>query len=556
MKKITLLTMALVVWAASGFAQTTQELIADATSPEDVLTQSLGYDRKNYSPLNHINRSNIRRLVPVWSTSLMNDMGELAAPTLHNGVLYVINGKWTFAIDVETGYQIWRTPVRLEEGMQRAAVFSAVRGAATIYDGKLFRTTLDNHLVALDMTTGRELWNQRFAEWREGYYATSAPIVANGVVISGVAGGDLPTRGFLDGWDPETGEKLWRRYTVPAPGEPGAETWPVDTDAWTMGGGATWRSGSYDPELDLVYWGTGNAAPWDPRPRGELDSLYTSSVLAIRPQTGEIACYFQYTPNDVYDVDGADEHMLADIPIAGQIRKVMIQANKNGFVYVLDRTNCTFIAGHPFVQVNWASGLDPQTGRPVLTDVYKRFMAGEEVEIYPNRGSNAAPTAFDPSTGLIYTTSWNLPRIMKLLPKPAVPVAGQLYIGVQQRPHAMKPGQPAGHFVAINPLTGEKQWEIPLTDLPSSAGTLVTGGGLVFTGKTTGEFIALDKETGETLWQFKTSSSIIATAITYLYKGRQYVTVASGLGGGQPRRFAGAKVPTGGSLWTFALSPD
>ncbi len=211
MKKITLLTMALVVWAASGFAQTTQELIADATSPEDVLTQSMGYDRKNYSPLNHINRSNIRRLVPVWSTSLMNDMGELAAPTLHNGVLYVINGKWTFAIDVETGYQIWRTPVRLEEGTQRAAVFSAVRGAATIYDGKLFRTTLDNHLVALDMTTGRELWNQRFAEWREGYYATSAPIVANGVVISGVAGGDLPTRGFLDGWDPETGEKLWRR---------------------------------------------------------------------------------------------------------------------------------------------------------------------------------------------------------------------------------------------------------------------------------------------------------------------------------------------------------
>ena len=266
-----------------------------------------------------------------------------------------------------------------------------MRGAATIYDGKLFRTTLDNHLVALDMTTGRELWNQRFAEWREGYYATSAPIVANGVVISGMAGGDNPTRGFLDGWDPETGEKLWRRYTVPAPGEPGAETWPVDTDAWTMGGGATWRSGSYDPELDLVYWGTGNAAPWDPRPRGELDSLYTSSVLAIRPQTGEIACYFQYTPNDVYDVDGADEHVLADIPIDGHIRKVMIQANKNGFVYVLDRTNCTFIAGHPFVQVNWASGLDPHTGRPVLTDLYKRFIAGEEVEIFPQRGSNAVP---------------------------------------------------------------------------------------------------------------------------------------------------------------------
>ena len=570
MKRIALLAMALVVWAASGFAQTTQELIADATSPEDVLTQSLGYDRKNYSPLDHINRSNIRRLVPVWSTSLMNDMGELAAPTLYNGVLYVINSKWTFAIDVETGHQIWRTPVRLEEGTRSWPNCQCARGAATIYDGKLFRTTLDNHLVALDMTTGRELWNQRFADWREGYYASSAPIVANGVVISGISGGDRPTRGFLNGWDPETGENLWRRYTVPAPGEPGAETWPVDTDAWTMGGGATWRSGSYDPELDLVYWGTGNAAPWDPRPRGELDSLYTSSVLAIRPQTGEIACYFQYTPNDVYDVDGADEHVLADIPIDGQIRKVMIQANKNGFVYVLDRTNCTFIAGHPFVQVNWASGLDPRTGRPVLTDVYKRFIAGEEVEIYPQRGSNAVPTAFDPVTGLIYTTSWNLSRILKLLPEPADPtVRNRSYLGVEQRlprfglagPHDTvhadtRPEEPAGHFVAINPLTGEKKWEIPLTDIPSSAGTMVTGGGLVFTGKTTGEFLALDKETGETLWQFKTSSSIIATAITYLHKGRQYVTIASGLGAGGPRRLARGTVPTGGSLWTFALLPD
>ena len=570
MKRIALLAMALVVWAASGFAQTTQELIADATSREDVLTQSLGYDRKNYSPLDEINRSNIRRLVPVWSTSLMNDLGELAAPTLYDGVLYVINPKWTFAIDVETGHQIWRTPVRLEEGSGSWPNCQCARGAATIYDGKLFRTTLDNHLVALDMTTGRELWNQRFAEWREGYYASSAPIVANGVVISGISGGDRPTRGFLNGWDPETGENVWRRYTVPAPGEPGAETWPVDTDAWTMGGGATWRSGSYDPELDLVYWGTGNASPWDPRPRGELDSLYTSSVLAIRPQTGEIACYFQYTPNDVYDVDGADEHVLADIPVDGQIRKVMIQANKNGFVYVLDRTNCTFIAGHPFVQVNWASGLDPRTGRPVLTDLYKRFIAGEEVEIFPQRGSNAVPTAFDPVTGLLYTTSWNLSRILKLLPEPADPtVRNRSYTGVEQRlprfglagpydtEHAdTMPEEPPGHFVAINPLTGEKEWEIPLTDMPSSAGTMVTGGGLVFTGKTTGEFLALDKDTGETLWQFKTSSSIIATPITYLHKGRQYVTIASGLGAGGPRRLARGTVPTGGSLWTFALLPD
>ena len=182
-----------------------------------------------------------------------------------------------------------------------------------------------------------------------------------------MAGGESTTRGFLDGWDPDTGKKLWRRYTIPAPGEPGSETWPKNSDAWMHGGGPTWRSGSYDPQLDLVYWGTGNAEPYDPKPRGALDSLYTSSVLAIRPKTGEIACYFQYTPNDVYDVDGTDEQVLADLRIGGQLRKVMIQANKNGFLYVLDRTNCKLIAAHPYVKVNWATHVDLDD-RPAGTD--------------------------------------------------------------------------------------------------------------------------------------------------------------------------------------------
>jgi len=556
MKRIWLLATMLCVWPGLGLAQTTEELVNDGKNPQHVTTQSMGYDRKNYSPLEEINKSNVRRLVPVWSTSLMNDLGELAAPTLYNGVLYAINSRWTFAIDVETGKQIWRAPVQIEPGAQGVAQYGAApRGAATIYNGRLFRTTLDNHLLALDMKTGKELWNQRFADWHEGYSSSSAPIVANGVVISGMAGGESTTRGFLDGWDPETGKKLWRRYTIPEPGEPGSETWPRDSDAWKLGGGPTWRSGSYDPQLDLVYWGTGNAEPYDPRPRGGLDSLYTSSVIAIRPKTGEIACYFQYTPNDVYDVDGVDENVLADMPIGGQMRKVMIQANKNGFLYVLDRTNCKLVTAHPYTKVNWASHIDLATGRPVLTDLYKRFFAGEEVEIYPQRGSNAVPIAFNPNTGLVYTSSWNQPRIQKLAP-PKPLVLGKSYTLVEGRSPVFQPGDVLGNFVAINPLTGEKKWEIPLTDMPSSAGTLVTGGGLVFTGKATGEFIALDEETGKTLWQFKTSSSINSTAITYMYKGRQYVTVASGLGGLLARRFAAEKVPTGGSMWTFALLPD
>ncbi|MEC8952701.1 MAG: PQQ-binding-like beta-propeller repeat protein [Acidobacteriota bacterium] len=552
MRKAWTIAILLGCWSSWGMAQTAEELVDDGSDTVNVLTQSMGYDRKSYSPLEQINTANIGRLVPIWNASLMNDLGELAAPTVYDGVMYVINGKWTFAIDVETGRQIWRTPVELEPGTRRAAF---TRGAPTLYEGKLFRVTVDNHVLALDMQTGDELWNRKFADSAEGYYATGAPIVANGVLISGMSGGESTTRGFLDGWDPETGTKLWRRHTIPEPGEPGSETWPQDSDAWMYGGAPTWRSGSYDPQLDLVYWGTGNAEPYDPRPRGALDSLYASSVLAISPKTGDIACYYQYTPNDVYDVDGTDEHVLADMEIAGQLRQVMIQANKNGFLYVLDRTDCTLIAAHPYVRVNWATHIDLATGRPVLTDLYTRFLAGEEVAIWPSRGSNAVPVAFNPNTGLVYTSTWHVPRIQQIAP-PKEQVIGASSTGVNNRFPRVEPGDLLGHFLAIDPLTGEKKWEVPLIDFPSSAGMLATGGGVLFTGKATGEFIGLDEVTGETLWQFKTGSSINSTAITYTHNGRQYVTVASGLGGGLANRYAAGQVPTGGSVWTFALMPE
>jgi alcohol dehydrogenase (cytochrome c) len=553
MRKLLMYAAIIGVWAAPVLGQTTDELNKDGKNTENVLTHSMGSDRKSYSPLNQINKSNIERLVPIWNASTMNESGELAQPTVYNGVMYVVNGKWSFAIDVETGRQIWRTPVKLEPGMKHAA-FN--RGGATIYNGKLFRITVDNHVLALDVKTGKEVWNQRFADWKEGYYATGGPIVANGVLISGVSGGESTTRGFLDGWDPDTGKKLWRRYTIPAPGEPGSETWPKNSDAWKYGGGPTWRSGSYDPELDLVYWGTGNAEPYDPKPREGMDSLFTSSVLAIRPKTGEVACYFQYTPNDIYDVDGNDEQVLADVQINGQLRKVMIQANKNGFMYVLDRTNCRLIAAHPYVKVNWAKEIDLKTGRPVLSDVQEKFRSGQEVEIWPSRGTNAVPIAFDPQNGMIFASTWQVPRLQKLAPPAKKPQEiGKTSTGIVAREPKMKPDDVFGHFLAINPVTGEKKWEIPLIGMPSSAGMLATGGGLIFTGKMTGEFVALDEETGKTLWQFKTGSSVNSTAITYTHNGRQYVTVASGLGGALATRYGAAQVPAGGSIWTFALFP-
>jgi alcohol dehydrogenase (cytochrome c) len=536
-------------------AQTTDELNNAGKNADNVPVQSMGLDRKSYSPLNQINKSNVKRLVPVWSSSLMNDLGELAAPVIYNGVLYAINAKWTIAIDVETGKQVWRTPVQIEPGMTRAGA-AIYRGAPAIYNGKLFRVTVDNHLVALDMKTGRVLWDKKFAEWKEGYHSSGSPMVANGVLISGVAGGESTTRGFLDGWNPDTGGKLWRRYTIPAPGEPGSETWPANSDAWKYGGGSIWRSGSYDPQLDLVYWGVGNAEPYDPRPRQARDSLYTDSVLAIRPKTGEIVCYYQYTPNDVYDVDATDEQVLADMQVDGQTRKVMIQSNKNGFMYVVDRTNCKLIAAHPYTKVNWASGIDLATGRPQLTGVYKDFLAGGEVEILPSRGANAVPIAYDPTKGLVYAAPWDVPRIQQLAP-PKPQVMGENSTGVNARQPKLTPGQVVGYFIAFDPLTGQRKWEVPLADVPTAAGMLATGGGLVFTGKLTGEFLALDADTGRQLWQFQTSSGVNSTAITYTHKGRQYVTIASGFGGILAKRaIEGKLVPTGGALWTFALMPE
>src|SRR6516164_8026791 len=337
------------------------------------------------------------------------------------------------------------------------------------------RETIDCHVVALDMKTGREIWKQKFADYKEGYTGIIAPLVANGVIITGMAGGDRTTRGFLDGWDPETGKKLWRLHTIPAPGEPGSETWPKDMpDAWKYGGGATWQNGSYDPELDLVYWGTGNAEPYNPAYRGGLDSLYTASVLALRPKTGELVWHYQYMPNESFDLDGSAEPVIADLSIDGRVRKVVMSANKNGFLYLIDRTNGALIAAHPYVKVNWASHIDSETGRPVLTDVYDRAARGETVEVWPSRGTNATLMAFNPKTGLVYLNSWEIARILKYVKFDFV--LGQGSTGAETRFRA-PPGEPWGYHMAFDPLSGKAKWKVPLMETASSAGMLATDGG-------------------------------------------------------------------------------
>ncbi len=536
-------------------AQTAQELLTDGKNTENITTYGMGYDMKRYSPLKQINTSNVKRLVPVWSMSMANDLGEQAQPMIYNGVMYVTNVKWTFAIDVATGKQIWRTPVDYDPGTPRVVCCGVSNKGPAIFNGKLYRVTLDAHVLALDMKTGKQLWKNKFAEWKEGYSSIAAPLVANGVLITGMSGAEFGVRGFLDGWDLETGKALWRRYTIPGPGEPGSETWPTEVDAYKRGGGSTWVTGSYDPELDLTYWGTGNAAPWNTRYRGK-DSLYSASVVAIRPKTGEIVWHYQFTPDDSFDYDGVNENVIADINIDGALRKVILHADRNGFFYVIDRANGKLLRAFPFGKVNWATHVDLKTGRPVETDVRARLIAGEEVELWPAFGvKNWAQMSFNPKSGMVYMNTINFPQFFKLVPTEYK--AGTRYTGAESRPSPRAPGDDAEGFqLALDPLTGKVKWQNKLTDYVSQAGMLSTEGGLVFTGRMTGEFEALDEATGKLLWKFQTGSGVNAPPVTYTHKGRQYITVLSGLAGDSRGRKAAPTVPAGGAVWTFALLPE
>jgi alcohol dehydrogenase (cytochrome c) len=462
------------------------------------------------------------------------------------------------AIDVGTGRQIWKTPVDWLPETPRVVCCGVSNKGAAILNGKIYRTTLDAHVVALDAKTGKEIWKQKAAEWKDGYSMTVAPVIANGVLITGISGAEFGIRGFIDGWDPETGKHLWRRYTIPARGERGNDTWPQDSDAWEHGGGSSWITGSYDPDLDLTYWGIGNPAPWASQSRPG-DNLYTSSVLALRPKTGEIVWHYQFTPNDAYDYDATWELIIADIPIGGRQRKVVMQLNRNGFLYVLDRATGGLIAANPYEKVTWAHHIDPETGRPVETEAAARLRAGEQIEHWPStRGAKNWPhAAFNPETGLLYANTNHEGRLYKHTPIEPYKI-GQRYMFIENLPMKREAGEPIGHIDAIDPLTGKQRWRVPLTDLQIWSAMLATGGGLLFTGQETGEFIALDADSGKTLWQFQTGSGINAMPVTYTYKGQQYVTVLSGIGGlyWNINREQLKNIPPGGSVWTFALMKE
>ena len=543
--------------SASAFAQSNDDLKKDGSgaNTSDILTYGMGYGQNRYSKLNQINKKNVKKLAPVWSLGLENEFGEQAQPMIKDGVMYVSNAKWTVAIDALTGKQLWRTAVDFEPETPRVVCCGVSNRGVSLYEGLVLRGTLDAHMTALDQKTGKEVWTTKVMDWKDGYSITSAPLVANGVVITGMAGADFGVRGFLAGFDPKTGKELWRRHTTAAPDEKGGDTWTVK-DSYKNGGASTWITGSYDPELDLVYWGTANSGPWNPNYRGG-DSLYAASVIAVHPSTGELVWHYQFTPDDMYDFDAVSEMILGDVKIKGKTEKVLMQLNRDGFSYVLDRATGKLLSAEPYEKVTWATHIDLNTGRPVETDVRRRLLAGENVTLWPTLvgAKNWYHAAFNPDTGLLYTNTMHYKSSMKLAPlgeyKP-----GTRWIGVQDITVEPEPGEPVGHIRAIDPVTGKSKWEVPLKDHANWSAMIATAGGLLFTGRHTGEFLAIDADSGKTLWQFQTSSGITSNPITWSHKGKQYVTVLSGTGG-IGRRWVGPpmkNVPNGGSVWTFALS--
>jgi alcohol dehydrogenase (cytochrome c) len=475
-----------------------------------------------------------------------------------DGVVFLTDHEKTVAVDALTGREIWKTMIEYPPETTRVVCCGIVNRGAALFDGKLYRTTLDANVIALDAKTGKEVWRTKSSDPKDGYSMTVAPLVANGVVIAGVAGAEYGIRGYLEGFDAQTGKSLWRTYTIPEKGQPGSETWPGDT--WKQGGGSTWITGSYDPDLDLVYWGTGNPAPWNPLNR-KGDNLYTNSVLAFQPKTGKVVWHFQMTPGDPFDYDGVNEWILAELPVDGGTRKVIMQANRNGYLYVIERATGKLVAANAFVKVNWADGIDKETGRPVWSAETKAVVdKGEKQRIYPavSGGKNWGPMAFDPTRRLLYinTNEWGMDYEPAPVEQVANLKAGQPHYGVKF-PAAFDADK-RGLLRATDPLTGKAKWELPFKS-PNIAGVLATAGGLVFTGMLTGEFIAVDADTGKIVWQFQTPSGIVGQPITWEKDGKQYVTVTSGIGGvyalkmGDPNV---AKVPAGGSLWTFKLFED
>ncbi len=508
-------------------AQVTYERILNADKePGNWLTYSRTYDSNHYSPLDQIKRDNVGNLELKWVFQAKSLEKFESTPLIVDGVMYTVQmPNDVVALDAATGRKFWQydhIPEKVNVCCGRINRGLAILGH-TLYMG-----TIDGKLIALDSKTGSVLFSKQMVDPEGGYSLTVAPLVVKDKIIMGAAGGEYGIRGVIFAVDPKTGEEIWRFNTIPGPGEPGHETWAGES--WKRGGGSIWITGSYDPDLNLVYWGVGNPSPdWN----GDVrmgDNLYTDSVVALNPDTGKLEWYFQFTPHDEWDWDAVQIPVLVDREWEGKQRKLMLWANRNGFFYVLDRETGEFLHGNNFVKVTWASGLDSK-GRPIKIKGMGPSREGTRVFPSVQGATNWYAPAFNKKTGLFYVSSWEYSSVYHK--GDATYTRGNRYVGSLPRgvyPNTMADAeeqQGYGAIRALSPDTGEKEWEFKMTGV-SESGLLVTGGDVLFSGSMEGYFMALDSYNGEKLWTTNLGGRIAASPMSFEAGGNQFVAIAAG----------------------------
>ncbi len=577
MKYITIGMLLGAATLAQAASVTTTMLDNAAKDTGSVLSSGMGSEGQRYSPLKQINTRNVSRLVPAWSFSFGGEKqrGQESQPLIYNGKMFVTASySRIFALDLKTGNKLWKYEHRLPDAIMPCC--DVINRGAALYDNLVIFGTLDAQLVALDQDTGKVVWKEKVDDYAAGYSMTAAPLIANGVLLTGVSGGEFGIVGRVEGRDPKTGELLWTRPTVEGhmgykydsegkateTGVTGSvnKSWPGEL--WKTGGASTWMGGTYDPKTGLAYFGTGNPAPWNSHLRPG-DNLYSSSTVALDPLTGAIKWAYQNTPNDAWDFDGANEFVTFEM----DGKRYGGKADRNGFFYVNDARDGKLVNAFPFVRkITWATGIDLKTGRPNFTsdgrpgDPTKgeEGKKGSTVFAAPAflGAKNQQPMAYSPQTRLFYVPAnewgmdiWNEPISYK---------KGGAYLGAG---FTIKPlfDDYIGALRAIDPKSGKIKWEVK-NNAPLWGGAMATAGGLVFYGTPEGYLKALDAQTGKELWQFQTGSGVVAPPVTWQDGGTQYVAVVSGWGGAVP--LWGGEVAKkvnfleqGGSVWVFKLAP-
>ena len=546
--------------SVSGLAQSrpadlTGDRIAKAKSePQNWATYFGTYDAWRYSSLDQINANNVKNLTSVWAIQTGKiDGGLNATPLVVDGIMYLIASEdRVFALNAETGERLWSYDYKIPRDL--AVPYGKFNRGLAVGYGMVYFGTMDNHVVALDARTGRETWNVEVEEVQKcGCNITGAPILVKDKVVVGSTGGDSAHRGYITAFYAKTGRLAWRFFTIPGPGEPGNDTWGPG-DMWKFGGGSTWLTGSFDPELNLIYWGIGNPSSDFNNTLRPGANLYTDCIVALDADSGKLKWYYQEIPGDSWDFDSAYECVLLDVESNGRVQKLLVHPNKSGYTWVLDRTTGKFLKAWPYVDtINWIKGIDkdgnligrnePRVGKPAF--------------VCPNWGGGRSwnHSAYSPKTGWIYNPG--IEWCADLTSFSQGPKEGR---GFTNGSVLVKPppgGKITTHLDAFDPVTGEKKWTIP-TKYPIISCLLATGGGLVFTGDVEGRFFALDARSGNLLWSFNTGSGLRGGPITYSVHGRQYVAAPSGLGslfvGGMQATWPEtAGLPSGSAVFVFAL---